>query len=217
MAQPPGNAGKSASAPNPGGRPAAQGPHDDAGQPRGFFTRLFGRKKPMEHWIREDYRNLPREEWTEDEEEHWWQTCTDEEYWAFWEAWSRDTFEHPTITKVKRDVLDLAREAAKASYPQEFAALLRVHKDTITELILLPGTIQGDEHAIFMFGMQPVDATLRGTLHSHPDPPPYPSDADFELFEKHGEIHLILGEPYGPDDWRAYDHTGVPTFLEVVR
>jgi len=31
-----------------------------------------------------------------------------------------------------------------------------------------------------------------------------------------GKIHVILGQPYGEDDWRAYDHTGVPTFLEVV-
>ena len=178
---------------------------------------LFRRKpKGRELWVREDYRRRPHAEWTDDEWSHFWATCTDEEYWEEWERWSLDTFEHPTIRFLKRGVRDLAREAARDSFPQEFAALLRVEKDTVTELILLPGTIQGDEHAIFMFGMQPVDASLRGTLHSHPDPHPYPSDADFELFEKHGDIHLILGEPYGEDDWRAYDHTGVPTFLEVV-
>lgn len=179
---------------------------------------LFSRKpKGRERWIRADYRDIPRNEWTEDEHNHFLQTCSEEEYWADWDEWSLETYEHPVVKRVKRTVLDLAREAAKASFPQEFAALLRLKGDTITELILLPGTIQGDEHAIFQFQMTPVDATLRGTLHSHPDPHPYPSDADFELFDKHGEIHLILGQPYGPDDWRAYDHTGVPTFLEVVR
>ena len=177
---------------------------------------LFGKKKGKERWIRENYRSLARTEWSDDEADHYLQTCTEEEYWAFWDEWSLETYEHPAIRRIRRGCLGMALEAAKASYPQEFAALLRLDGDTITELILLPGTIQGDEHAIFHFGMMPVDQTLRGTLHSHPDPHPYPSDADFELFEKHGEIHLILGEPYGPDDWRAYDHTGVPTYLEVV-
>jgi proteasome lid subunit RPN8/RPN11 len=181
----------------------------------GLFGRLFG-KKGKERWVRADYRSLPREQWTEDEEEHWWQTCSDEEYWAHWEKWSRETYDHPTVTKIKRGVIELAREAAKASFPQEFAALLRIKRDTIQELILLPGTIQGDEHAIFMFGNAPVDISLRGTVHSHPDPHPYPSDADFELFEAHGVIHLIFCEPYGPGDWRAYDHTGLPTHLDVV-
>ena len=77
------------------------------------------------------------------------------------------------------------------------------------------GIGRGDT-ALFHLGMKPVDRTIKGTLHSHPDPHPYPSDADFELFEHEGVIHLILGQPYGEDDWRAYDHTGVPTFLEVV-
>jgi proteasome lid subunit RPN8/RPN11 len=179
---------------------------------------LFSRKpKARERWVREGYRRLPRDQWTEDEEDHWWQTCTDEEYWAYWEEWSRDTYEHPGVRRLRRSVLDLALQASKASHPQEFAALLRLKGDTVEELVLLPGTIQGDEHAIFMFGNAPVDASLAGTLHSHPDEHPYPSDADFELFERHGTIHLILCEPYGRDDWRAYDHTGLPIHLDVVK
>jgi proteasome lid subunit RPN8/RPN11 len=178
---------------------------------------LFSRK-PKGTWrtIRANYRDLPITEWTEDEEAHFWKTCSEEEYWATWDEWSLDTYEHPTLKFLKRGVLDLAREAARDSLPQEFGALLRVKGDTITELVLLPGTIQGDAHAIFQFQMMPVDRTLNGTLHSHPDPHPYPSDADFALFEKMGAIHLILGKPFGEDDWRAYDHTGIPTFLEVI-
>lgn len=182
----------------------------------GFLGRLFGKKGKWKT-IRADYRTRPQDEWTDDEWDHFWATCSTEEYWAEWERWSRDTYEHPTIRKVKRSVLDLARQAAQASMPHEFGALLRVKGDTITELVLLPGTVQGDAHAIFHFGMLPVDRTINGSLHSHPDEHPYPSDADFELFEKHGAIHLILCTPFGPDDWRCYDHTGLPTFLEVVR
>ncbi|HUR24626.1 MAG TPA: Mov34/MPN/PAD-1 family protein [Candidatus Thermoplasmatota archaeon] len=177
----------------------------------------LGRRKGTWRTIRADYRQLPITEWTEDEEAHFWKTCSEEEYWATWDEWSLDTYEHPTIRKVRRQVIDLGRAAASNSFPQEFAALLRVKGDTVTELVLLPGTVQGDAHAIFQLGMKPVDRTINGTLHSHPDEHPYPSDADFDLFSHEGAIHLIFGQPYGPDDWRAYDHTGLPTFLEVVR
>jgi proteasome lid subunit RPN8/RPN11 len=177
---------------------------------------LFGRRKGTWRTIRADYRSLPITEWTEDEEAHFMKTCSEPEYWEHWDRWSLDTYEHPTIRKLKESVLDLGLEAAKESYPKEFGAMLRVEGDTVTELALLPGTISGDRHAIFQFQMMPVDRTLKGTLHSHPSPHPYPSDADFELFEKYGAIHLILGHPFGPDDWRCYDHTGVPTFLELV-
>ena len=186
------------------------------GRWRGELMGLFRRRKGTWRTIRANYRDLPMQEWSDDEEAHFFSTASPEEYWAAWDEWSLDTYEHPTIRKVRRSVLELAAECAKDSLPQEFGAMLRVEGDTVTELALLPGTIQGDRHAIFQFQMMPVDRTLKGTLHSHPSPHPYPSDADFELFEKHGAIHLILGAPFGPDDWRCYDHTGVPTFLEVV-
>lgn len=176
------------------------------------------RRRPRGKWreIREDYRSLPRDRWTEDEEEHWWQTCTDDEYWQYWEDWSRDTFEHPTVRSIRRGCLAAILEGGKASHPLEFAAMLRVEGDTVTELVLLPGTVQGDEHAILETWMQPVDKSVRGTVHTHPDPHPYPSDADFEFFNANGTIHIIAAEPFDEDAWRAYDHEGVPVYIEVV-
>ncbi len=197
---------------------------------------IFGRKGKWRE-IRKDYAKLPRDQWTEDEEAHWWAHCSEQEYWAEWERWSRETYDHPTIKNIKRSVLDLAMQAAKETddaaraeavasgdvfYEDggergaEFACLLSVRGDTIDELVLLPGTVSGDEHAIFNMWMQPIDKTVRGSLHSHPDEHPYPSEADFELFEAHGEIHIILCRPYGPGDWRAYAHDGMPTHLDVI-
>jgi proteasome lid subunit RPN8/RPN11 len=183
----------------------------------GWFSR---KRKPKfrEVQLRPGYADLPQAEWTDDEFDHWFDGLTEEQQWAHWDVWSRDTFDHPTITAVRRSVLDLAAEAAKASYPQEFGCFLRLEKGTgtISELVLVPGTIQGDRHTFLMVNNLPVDRTIRGTLHSHPSPHPYPSDADFALFEKHGAIHIIYGHPYGPGDWRCYDHTGTPTHLDVV-
>ena len=58
--------------------------------------------------------------------------------------------------KIARNCLDLILECAKSEYPNEFGGFLRVdadEKDTITEIVILPGTISGDSHAIFRMNM----------------------------------------------------------------
>ena len=121
--------------------------------------------------------------------------------------------------KIKKNCLDLIFESAKSSYPNEFGALLRVdeeQRDTITELVLLPGTISGDAHAIFRMYMLPIDFSIVGTVHSHPSPYPFPSDADKNLFRKHGSIHIIVAYPYDMSSFRAYNYNGDEIELEIV-
>jgi len=121
--------------------------------------------------------------------------------------------------KITKKCLDLIIESAKSSYPKEFGALLRVDsKDrfTINELVLLPGTISGDSHAIFRLHMLPVDFSIVGTIHSHPSPVPYPSKADLELFRKHGKIHIIAAKPYDYNSWRVYDHNGLKIDIKII-
>ena len=125
----------------------------------------------------------------------------------------------PPDWKITKKCLDLIMESAKSTYPKEFGALLRVDskdKFTINELVLLPGTISGDSHAIFRLHMLPVDFSIVGTIHSHPSPVPYPSKADLELFRKHGKIHIIVAAPYYNSSWRAYDYDGKGVHIEVV-
>jgi len=121
--------------------------------------------------------------------------------------------------KIKHSCLDLIIESAKSVYPNEFGALLRVDdekKYTISELVLLPGTVQGESHAIFKLNMQPVDFNIVGTVHSHPSPYPIPSRADLELFGKHGRIHIIIANPYTISSWKAYDYNGKETEIEII-
>ncbi len=121
--------------------------------------------------------------------------------------------------KITRKCLELIYACARDSHPNEFAGLLRIdelQKDTIIELVLLPGTISGDAHAIFQMHMLPIDYTIAGTVHSHPSPYPVPSDADLELFRKRGKIHIISAHPYNSHSWRAYRYTGEETDLIVV-
>jgi len=120
---------------------------------------------------------------------------------------------------IKRKCLDLILESAKSSYPNEFGALLRVdekEKHTIVELVLLPGTISGNSHAIFRMHMLPIDFSIVGTVHSHPSPYPIPSEADFALFNKQGKVHIIVANPYTLSSWKGYDNTGKEIEIQVI-
>ena len=126
----------------------------------------------------------------------------------------------PKQWKITRKCLTLIFESSKSNYPQEFGALLRVDrvdKNTIIEVILLPGTISGDSHAIFHLHMLPVDYSVVGTVHSHPSSIARPSDADLDLFSHFGRIHIIVGvSPLGDVTWKAYDYMGQLVSMEII-
>ncbi len=126
----------------------------------------------------------------------------------------------PKQWKITRKCLSLLFESSKSNYPQEFGALLRVDrgdKNTIIEVILLPGTISGDSHAIFHLHMLPVDYSVVGTVHSHPSSITRPSDADLDLFSHFGRIHIIVGvSPFGDVTWKAYDYMGHMVSMDII-
>jgi proteasome lid subunit RPN8/RPN11 len=121
--------------------------------------------------------------------------------------------------KITRKCLNLILEASKSNYPREFGGLLRVNtnlKDTISEVVLLPGTVSGDSHAIFQLHMLPIDFSIIGTVHSHPSPIPRPSDADLHLFEKFGRVHIIVANPFNEYSWKAYDYKGNQIQIDII-
>lgn len=120
-------------------------------------------------------------------------------------------------TAIQRRCLDAALACARSALPNEFGGILRADEPgTISELLLLPGTTAGRRHANFQLQMLPVDLGVSGTVHSHPSGALHPSEADLTLFRRWGRRHLILGAPYGPGSWRAYDGNGAEVHLEVV-
>ncbi len=121
--------------------------------------------------------------------------------------------------KITRDCLSLICESAKSTVPLEFAGLLRVSEtkqDLINEIMLLPGTIAGDAHAIFQMHMRPVDFYLVGTVHSHPSGSPHPSEADKMLFRKYGKVHMIVAHPFDEHSWMAYHADGEEAVMQIV-
>jgi proteasome lid subunit RPN8/RPN11 len=120
------------------------------------------------------------------------------------------------VHSIRKRVLKMILEASKSSYPEEFGAFLRAEKGVIRELVLLPGTVSGQRHAIFRMHMLPIDFTIVGTVHSHPSGVCYPSAADLELFGRYGWIHIIVCSPYDKSSWAAFNIRGEPRELKIV-
>ena len=121
--------------------------------------------------------------------------------------------------KITWKCLDLILECSKSNYPNEFGGLLRVNpdnKDVIHEIVILPGTVAGESHAIFQLHMLPIDFSIVGTVHSHPSSSSRPSNADLHLFQKHGKVHIIAAKPYAEDSWKAYNYNGEEIEMSVI-
>src|SRR2546425_1002939 len=91
-------------------------------------------------------------------------------------------FQRPTA--IRRKTLRMILGASKDAYPNEFGAILRAEKGVITELLLIPGTIGGDRHAIFRLYNKPTDFRVVGTVHSHPSGVFHPSGQDPHPFSQ---------------------------------
>ncbi len=118
---------------------------------------------------------------------------------------------------ITRRALFSALSSARSAYPNEFGGVFRADPPgVISELLMLPGTTAGRAHANFKLYMLPADLTVAGTVHSHPSGALHPSGADLRLFRNWGRRHIILGAPFEPGCWRAYDGNGNETHLRVI-
>lgn len=107
-------------------------------------------------------------------------------------------------------------EASKDSYPMEFGAMLKAEHEVIYEIAMLPGTVQGDHHTIMWMWNKPIDFTIIGSVHSHPSGVIRPSDADLNMFSNTGPIHMIVGYPYRPSDYKFFNRKGEQINVTVL-
>ena len=114
------------------------------------------------------------------------------------------------------DLLDDICDSAKACYPQEFLCMLCACDGVINEMVLLPGTVNGDSHSFLNLWMAPPDQTMVGSIHSHPGYSNEPSDADIDFFGHYGGIHIIICQPYDRQSWKAYDSKGRIIPIEII-
>lgn len=120
------------------------------------------------------------------------------------------------ISGIQKEKLDLLLAMGQNSHPREFAALLSATSGVISEVHMIPGSIGGHASAQVPFEMVPINLGITGSAHSHPNGAIWPSDADIRFFSVSGSCHIIIGYPYGPEDWGAFYPDGTPLSLEVV-
>ncbi|MCK9580610.1 MAG: Mov34/MPN/PAD-1 family protein [Methanoregula sp.] len=120
------------------------------------------------------------------------------------------------IRGIRQDVLSLLLQMGRESHPNEFVALIRERDGIMDEVNLLPGTIAGEDSASLFYDMMPLDTHVAGSVHSHPNGVLRPSNADINFFPRTGRYHLIIGYPYGKQNWQCFTADGEPCELEVV-
>lgn len=121
-----------------------------------------------------------------------------------------------TIRAISSDTLSTLLEMAKSQHPLEFVALLEADNGVLSGINLLPGTRLDERSASVLTDMIPLGMSFSGSAHSHPNGVIAPSDADIGFFPRFGSCHLIIGYPYGPDDWRAFSRDGSERCIEVI-
>ena len=119
---------------------------------------------------------------------------------------------------IKKDTLDFILGVSGEVYPNEFGGMLRGEKDTITEVLIIPGTTFGNSFTSTPLYMIPIDRSIIGSVHSHPSSSFNPSREDINFFGKTGKVHLIARYPYRSiNDVAAYDKNGERISLEIIR
>ena len=140
-------------------------------------------------------------------------------------SWTPSLFRSSEVLGIADDALEFALQASEDSHPDEYMGQLRgedartlgLDRDgtVITDVLLAPGTKTNPVSAEFNPSYMPNDLKSVGSVHSHPNGVLRPSDADLATFSR-GDVHIIVGAPYGRTDWRAFDTDGEPTDLDVL-
>lgn len=119
------------------------------------------------------------------------------------------------VRGIARDTLHFILEASRSSEPNEFAGLLSVEEDIISDVLILPGTESSRMSALVRLYMLP-NMSVAGSAHSHPSGDLRPSEPDLIFFSRTGDYHLIVGPPFDEGSWICYDGAGKRRDLAVL-
>ena len=111
------------------------------------------------------------------------------------------------VRGIARDTLHFILEASRSSEPNEFAGLLSVEGDIISDVLILPGTESSRMSALVRLYMLP-NMSVAGSAHSHPSGDLRPSDPDLIFFSRTGDYHLIVGPPFDEKSWLQFQLCG---------
>ena len=134
-------------------------------------------------------------------------------------------FRSNELLGIARETMEFVLEVCADTHPNEYMGFLRAEDasklgldrdgQVITDVLVIPGTESNPVSATVRSEMKPNDSKSVGSVHSHPNGVLRPSDADLATFGQ-GEVHIIVGAPYGWGNWKAFDNAGEPTTLDVL-
>ncbi len=138
-------------------------------------------------------------------------------------------FRSREVIGIADDALSFVLEASAETHPDEYMGFLRAERvdrldadldarssDLVAvDVLVIPATTSNPVSATVRENLVPNDNRTVGSVHSHPNGVLRPSDADLATFGN-GPVHVIVGAPYGHDDWRAFDRQGDPRELPVL-
>jgi len=118
--------------------------------------------------------------------------------------------------KIKKSLLEDLCSTAKNYLPDEFMCFLSgdKKKETITEIVLLPNYSSSTAVMINELNI-PLDDTIIGTMHSHPNSSNHASSADKKMFKKY-KLNLILGYPFVIENIGFYDEKANPITIMPI-
>lgn len=119
------------------------------------------------------------------------------------------------VRGIARDTLKFILEASRSSFPVEFAGLLQVDDEIITEVLILPGTESSRMSALIRLYMLP-NMQVAGSAHSHPSGALVPSEPDIQFFSRTGDYHIIVGPPFNERSWVCYNASGERRDLPIL-
>jgi len=134
-------------------------------------------------------------------------------------------FRSSELLGIAGGTLSFILRASEETHPNEYMGFLRADDasrlglaqdgQVITDVLVIPGTVSGPTSATVKENMRPNNVQSVGSVHSHPNGVLRPSDADLGTFGQ-GDVHIIVGAPYGWTDWQAFDNAGDPVELDVL-
>lgn len=119
------------------------------------------------------------------------------------------------VLGIARDTLSFILEASRSTAPSEFAGLLQVDDEIITEVLILPGTESSRMSALVRLYMLP-NMQVAGSVHSHPSGVLRPSEPDILFFSRTGDYHIIVGPPFNEQSWVCFNAAGERRDLPIL-
>jgi len=120
---------------------------------------------------------------------------------------------------LERNVIDGLIAYCKGSHPHEGILLLRGKNSKkqilINALVLPPLSVQSETYSSFPIHMLPLDLSIMGTAHSHPNGVLKPSLQDLNNY--FGRIMLIVAYPYRDEENIAiFDRDGYEAKYHLI-